>query len=140
MCSIGWGECHCRLTFARAKWSSRTVANYQTVYATAPGAVAAPTAGLHFTPELLQELQERGIDRREVTLHVGLDTFRPITAETLDQHKMHSEWGEISDRRRRLPYARRAAGGRIVAVGTTSVRSAGNCRASGEIGRLVGQY
>jgi S-adenosylmethionine:tRNA ribosyltransferase-isomerase len=96
--------------------------NYQTVYAKVPGAVAAPTAGLHFTPQLLQRMQDRNIERREVTLHIGLDTFRPITAERLDQHKMHSEWGEISDETAVELRERRAAGGRIVAVGTTSVR------------------
>jgi S-adenosylmethionine:tRNA ribosyltransferase-isomerase len=100
--------------------SDRT--NYQTVFATVAGAAAAPTAGLHFTPELLRKLADAGIQRHEVTLHVGLDTFRPITAETLDQHKMHSEWCQISDDAAAALHAARASGGRIVAVGTTSVR------------------
>jgi S-adenosylmethionine:tRNA ribosyltransferase-isomerase len=112
--------------------------NYQTIYATAPGAVAAPTAGLHFTPKLLQELQERGIDRRELTLHVGLDTFRPITAEKLDQHKMHSEWGAITEETAAALRARRAAGGRIVAVGTTSVRVLETAAREGGIGPWSG--
>jgi S-adenosylmethionine:tRNA ribosyltransferase-isomerase len=97
-------------------------ANYQTVFATVPGAAAAPTAGLHFTPELLRKLADAGVQRHDVTLHVGLDTFRPITAETPNQHKMHSEWGAIDDQTAAALRACRAAGGRIVAVGTTSVR------------------
>jgi S-adenosylmethionine:tRNA ribosyltransferase-isomerase len=95
---------------------------YQTVFATVPGAVAAPTAGLHFTPALLRMLAEAGIERRDVTLHVGIDTFRPITVETLDQHKMHSEWGELRAEVAADLNACRQQGGRIIAVGTTSVR------------------
>ena len=97
-------------------------ANYQTVFATVKGAVAAPTAGLHFTPELLRKLADAGVQRHDVTLHVGLDTFRPITAESPAEHKMHSEWCEITDEAAASLRACRAAGGRIVAVGTTSVR------------------
>jgi S-adenosylmethionine:tRNA ribosyltransferase-isomerase len=97
-------------------------ANYQTVFAAVPGAVAAPTAGLHFTQDLLARLMAAGIRRDEVTLHVGLDTFRPITAETPDQHKMHSEWGEIREETAAALRGCRANGGRVVAVGTTSVR------------------
>jgi S-adenosylmethionine:tRNA ribosyltransferase-isomerase len=111
--------------------SDRT--NYQTVFAAVPGAVAAPTAGLHFTPDLLSRLTAAGIQRREVTLHVGLDTFRPITAETPDQHKMHSEWGEIGDETAAALRACRANGGRVVAVGTTSVRVLETASRVGEI-------
>jgi S-adenosylmethionine:tRNA ribosyltransferase-isomerase len=99
------------------------VAWYQTVYAEQPGSVAAPTAGLHFTPELLARLASQGISRTKVTLHVGIGTFRPIAAERLDEHTMHSEWCEVSDEAVQALAAARARGGRIVAVGTTSVRT-----------------
>jgi S-adenosylmethionine:tRNA ribosyltransferase-isomerase len=107
--------------------------NYQTVYASMPGAVAAPTAGLHFTPALLARLGEQGIKRYEVTLHIGLDTFRPITAESLDQHKMHSEWGEITADTANAATAARSVGGRIVAVGTTTVRVLETAARGGEL-------
>jgi S-adenosylmethionine:tRNA ribosyltransferase-isomerase len=107
--------------------------NYQTVFASVPGAAAAPTAGLHFTPELLQKLDEAGITSHEVTLHVGLDTFRPVTTESPDQHKMHSEWGEIREETAAALRACRAAGGRIVAVGATSVRVLETAASSGEL-------
>jgi len=95
---------------------------YQTVFARQPGAVAAPTAGLHFTDELLRRLAAAGIGSCFVTLHVGLDTFRPVTAERLADHPMHREWGELSgESAERISDCRRR-GGRIVAVGTTSVR------------------
>ena len=100
----------------------RDVENYQTVYAAQPGAVAAPTAGLHFTQKLLDEIQAKGVRREFVTLHVGLGTFRPIAVENLSEHTMHKEWGcltpEVSASLREC----RANGGRIVTVGTTSVR------------------
>jgi S-adenosylmethionine:tRNA ribosyltransferase-isomerase len=91
---------------------------YQTVYARPPGSAAAPTAGLHFTPELLGSLADAGVARASVTLHVGLDTFRPLKGEFVDQHRIHREWYEV-------PPATRAAigaAGRVVAVGTTAVR------------------
>lgn len=91
---------------------------YQTVYADPPGSAAAPTAGLHFTPQLLAALEGAGIGRASVTLHVGLDTFRPLEGEFVDQHHIHREWYEI-------PTATRAAIGgadRVVAIGTTAVR------------------
>jgi S-adenosylmethionine:tRNA ribosyltransferase-isomerase len=108
-------------------------ANYQTVFAAVPGAVAAPTAGLHFTSELLRRLADAGIRRHEVTLHVGLDTFRPITADTPGQHKMHSEWGEIHDDTAEALRHCRNLGGRLVAVGTTSVRVLETAALSGEL-------
>jgi S-adenosylmethionine:tRNA ribosyltransferase-isomerase len=111
--------------------SDRT--NYQTVFAAAPGAAAAPTAGLHFTPELLGRLAAAGIERHEVTLHVGLDTFRPITADSPDQHKIHSEWGEIHAETAAGLRACRARGGRVVAVGTTSVRVLETSAQAGEV-------
>jgi S-adenosylmethionine:tRNA ribosyltransferase-isomerase len=97
-------------------------ATYQTVYAERDGAVAAPTAGLHFTPELLERLAARGITRHTVTLHVGAGTFLPVKAEDTSAHKMHSEWIEIDQATADELTAVRARGGRIVAVGTTSLR------------------
>ena len=95
---------------------------YQTVYARPPGSAAAPTAGLHFTPELLAPLADRGVGRASVTLHVGLDTFRPLEGEFIDEHRIHREWYEIPDAARDAMAAAREAGARIVAVGTTAVR------------------
>jgi S-adenosylmethionine:tRNA ribosyltransferase-isomerase len=95
---------------------------YQTIYARYEGAVAAPTAGLHFTDELLAALQARGISRHFLTLHVGAGTFLPVKAEETSEHRMHSEWGEIAPETAAALNETRAAGGRIVAVGTTSLR------------------
>lgn len=95
---------------------------YQTVFAATPGAVAAPTAGLHFTPELLRQLAAVGVSGAKVTLHVGLGTFRPITAPTLAEHPMHSEWGQIDAAAVAAIDSARAGGGRVVSVGTTSMR------------------
>jgi S-adenosylmethionine:tRNA ribosyltransferase-isomerase len=95
---------------------------YQTVYAARPGAVAAPTAGLHFTERLLAELRTRGIETARVTLHVGLGTFAPVKVEDLTAHRMHREWYELSAPAAAAVNAARAASRRIVAVGTTSVR------------------
>jgi S-adenosylmethionine:tRNA ribosyltransferase-isomerase len=95
---------------------------YQTVLARREGAVAAPTAGLHFTERLLDALDERGISRHCVTLHVGAGTFLPVKAEDTSAHRMHPEWGEIGDRTAAALDAARAAGGRIVAVGSTALR------------------
>jgi S-adenosylmethionine:tRNA ribosyltransferase-isomerase len=96
---------------------------YQTVYAQTPGAVAAPTAGLHFTPELLEKLEQRGINRAFITLHVGVGTFRPVEVEDVTTHIMHEEWIEIPAETVEQIRATKAAGGRIIAVGTTSVRA-----------------
>ena len=95
---------------------------YQTVYANAPGAVAAPTAGLHFTDELLAELGRRGIERTFVTLHVGMGTFKPVTADTLEAHAMHSEGYEITRAAAEAINRAKAEGRRVIAVGTTSAR------------------
>jgi len=96
---------------------------YQTVYARERGSVAAPTAGLHFTPEILARMDARGIERVEITLHVGLGTFQPVRVERVEEHRLHSEWYSISEdaatRINRAHYSRR----RIVAVGTTTVRT-----------------
>ncbi|MBD2098346.1 tRNA preQ1(34) S-adenosylmethionine ribosyltransferase-isomerase QueA [Trichocoleus sp. FACHB-591] len=96
---------------------------YQTVYAAQPGAVAAPTAGLHFTPELLAKLQAQGIDQAFVTLHVGVGTFRPVEAEDITQHAMHSEWVEVPAETVAKIQQTKAQGGRVIAVGTTVVRT-----------------
>ena len=96
--------------------------DYQTIYASQSGAVAAPTAGLHFTPELMKSLQEAGIASEFVTLHVGAGTFLPVKVDDTADHKMHAEWGEVTaDVASRLVAARKR-GGRIIAVGTTSLR------------------
>ncbi|RJF84285.1 tRNA preQ1(34) S-adenosylmethionine ribosyltransferase-isomerase QueA [Azospirillum cavernae] len=97
-------------------------ADYQTVFAAREGAVAAPTAGLHFTPELLAALDARGVGRVPVTLHVGAGTFLPVKVDDIAEHKMHSEWGEISPDAAEAVNAARRAGGRIVSVGTTALR------------------
>ncbi|MFP3945053.1 MAG: tRNA preQ1(34) S-adenosylmethionine ribosyltransferase-isomerase QueA, partial [Alphaproteobacteria bacterium] len=96
--------------------------DYQTVYAAREGAVAAPTAGLHFTDELLAALDARGVERATVTLHVGAGTFLPVKAADTREHKMHAEWGEIGADTAESINQARAAGGRVVAVGTTSLR------------------
>ncbi|HJP22450.1 MAG TPA: tRNA preQ1(34) S-adenosylmethionine ribosyltransferase-isomerase QueA [Alphaproteobacteria bacterium] len=96
--------------------------DYQTVYASNPGAVAAPTAGLHFTPELLAALAAKGIEQQLLTLHVGGGTFLPVTSDDTDDHVMHSEWGEIGSEAAAVIAAARAEGRRIVAVGTTVLR------------------
>jgi S-adenosylmethionine:tRNA ribosyltransferase-isomerase len=95
---------------------------YQTVYARVPGSAAAPTAGLHFTPELLRELEEMGIESAFVNLHIGLDTFRPVSEERVEAHHMHTEYASLTEEAAARINRTRAEGGRIVAVGTTGVR------------------
>ncbi|MEL6110521.1 MAG: tRNA preQ1(34) S-adenosylmethionine ribosyltransferase-isomerase QueA [Planctomycetota bacterium] len=97
------------------------IENYQTVFAKSPGSVAAPTAGLHFTPQLIRQITNDGTETASVTLHVGLGTFRPVSAESLDDHQMHTEWGQITSENAEVVNEKRR-GGRCVAVGTTSVR------------------
>ena len=96
---------------------------YQTVYAREEGSAAAPTAGLHFTPELLERVRAKGVAIAPVMLHVGLGTFRPVKVDRLDEHQMHTEFISVSRESADLINARRAAGGRVVAVGTTSCRT-----------------
>ena len=96
--------------------------NYQTVFAEKEGAVAAPTAGLHFTPELFQALEKRGVGFETVTLHVGAGTFLPVKVDDTEDHKMHAEWGTVSQETVDKINATRMAGGRIIAIGTTSLR------------------
>jgi S-adenosylmethionine:tRNA ribosyltransferase-isomerase len=112
--------------------------HYQTVYAQVPGAVAAPTAGLHFTTTLLDRLTGQGVKLCALTLHVGPGTFRPITAESLVKHRMHSEWGCVSQAAVDQIEACRRHGGRIVAVGTTSVRLLETAAAEGELTPFIG--
>jgi len=96
---------------------------YQTVYAKEPGSAAAPTAGLHFTPRLLEELQVKGVRIAYVTLHVGLDTFAPVTEDDPKEHKIHTEWCELTQETADLINDTKARGKQVIAVGTTSVRT-----------------
>ncbi|MCU0716802.1 MAG: tRNA preQ1(34) S-adenosylmethionine ribosyltransferase-isomerase QueA [Pirellula sp.] len=109
---------------------------YQTVYARSPGSVAAPTAGLHLTQELIGKVRSAGVALVAVTLHVGLGTFRPIQATRLEDHKMHSEFAQISEPVVKRLLSARAEGGRIIAIGTTSVRTLETSAAHGN-GALV---
>lgn len=97
-------------------------ADYQTVFAAKPGAVAAPTAALHFDDDLLDGLQRRGVGQARVTLHVGAGTFLPVKVEDVSRHRMHAEWGEIGDEAAEAIRATRANGGRVIPVGTTALR------------------
>ncbi|MBD2447077.1 tRNA preQ1(34) S-adenosylmethionine ribosyltransferase-isomerase QueA [Nostoc sp. FACHB-152] len=112
---------------------------YQTVYAQQPGAIAAPTAGLHFTPELLEKLRDRGINQAFVTLHVGVGTFRPVEVEDVTSHEMHEEWIEVPAATVEQIRATQAAGGRIIAVGTTVVRTLEGAAQSGELQPFCGK-
>lgn len=105
---------------------------YQTVYARCEGSAAAPTAGLHFTKELLAEIEERGVQIAQVTLHVGLGTFRPVKADVVEEHHMHSEYYQVEPEQAAIINKAKRAGGRVVAVGTTSCRTLES--ASGEDG------
>ncbi len=107
---------------------------YQTVYARHEGSAAAPTAGLHFTPELLNRIREKGIDVVPVLLHVGLGTFRPVKVENIEEHQMHSEHFEVTEDAAKRINAARERGGRVIAVGTTSVRT---LESAAENGKLV---
>ena len=111
---------------------------YQTVYSKESGAVAAPTAGLHFTPRLMNELQAQGIRFARVTLHVGLDTFAPVTEDDPLEHQIHSEWCEVTPEAAELINRTKEKGGRVIAVGTTSVRTLESAAAdSKEEGQVV---
>ena len=104
---------------------------YQTVYAREPGSAAAPTAGLHFTARLMDELKAQGVNFSEVTLHVGLDTFAPVTKNNPEEHQIHTEWCEVPPATVDAITRARQSGGRIVAVGTTSVRTLESAARSG---------
>lgn len=103
--------------------SDRDVADYQTVFATKPGAIAAPTAGLHFTADLLAKLASRGIASCRVTLHVGVGTFRPLAVDDINAHAMHAEWAKLDEETAERLRQTKSRGGRAVAVGTTVVRT-----------------
>ena len=107
---------------AKRAEDDRDRSDYQTLFARWDGSVAAPTAGLHFTPALMAALEAKGVSTHAVTLHVGAGTFLPVKADDTADHKMHSEWGEVSAGTAAALNAVRAAGGRIVCVGTTSLR------------------
>ncbi len=96
---------------------------YQTVYARTDGSAAAPTAGLHFTPELLEKIRGMGVEIAEVLLHVGLGTFRPVKEDVITDHKMHSEYYEVSEKAAEIINKAKREGRRVIAVGTTSVRT-----------------
>ena len=108
-------------------------ARYQTVYAREPGAVAAPTAGLHFDEAFLRRLQEKGVRTAFVTLHVGAGTFQPVRVENLNEHQMHSEWYTISQETVDAVRAAKAGGGKVIAVGTTSLRALESASQSGAL-------
>ncbi len=113
---------------------------YQTIYARAPGAVAAPTAGLHFSPSLFRRLEARGIERADVVLHVGPGTFRPLDDHSLQQGRLYSERYELSEATARAIARTRTRGGRVIAVGTTSARVLESCsRAGGQVAPGAGE-
>jgi len=112
---------------------------YQTVYAREAGAVAAPTAGLHFDQGMLERLDAMGVQTAELTLHVGAGTFQPVRVQNLDEHEMHSEWLHVSEAVCEQVADTRARGGRVVAVGTTSVRSLETAAATGELQPYTGE-
>ena len=113
---------------------------YQTVYAEQPGAIAAPTAGLHFTPELLTQLQHQGIDRATVTLHVGVGTFRPVESAQILNHQMHQEWIEVSQATVDKILTTKARGGRVIAVGTTVTRALEGAASAAEAGTIIDAF
>ena len=113
---------------------------YQTVYAKEPGSAAAPTAGLHFTPQLLEDLQGKGVRIAYVTLHVGLDTFAPVTEENPQEHKIHTEWCELPQETADLINETKQTGGRVIAVGTTSVRTLESTMRYSKFGNLMIEY
>jgi S-adenosylmethionine:tRNA ribosyltransferase-isomerase len=112
---------------------------YQTVYAQAPGAIAAPTAGLHFTDELLERCSKRGINQASVTLHVGVGTFRPVEADDVTHHKMHGEWLEVPPSTVKQIQETKNQGGRVIAVGTTVVRALEGAASSGQLQPYCGK-
>ena len=111
---------------------------YQTVYARQDGSAAAPTAGLHFTPALMDRIREKGVDIVPVLLHVGLGTFRPVKAENIEDHQMHSEYFEVTEDAARRVNAARERGGRVIAVGTTSVRTLESAAREGRLCAMKG--
>ena len=119
-CSSVSAKCPCRHT---SRKNCEDGERYQTVYSKVNGSAAAPTAGLHFTRELLDKLAAKGVKEAYITLHVGLGTFRPVKAEEITEHHMHSEFCMISQETADMINETKRAGGRIVCVGTTSCRT-----------------
>ena len=113
---------------------------YQTVYARQPGSAAAPTAGLHFTPGLLDRIRESGVVLTTVTLHIGLDTFAPVAEDSPEEHKIHTEWCQLSSQTAEIINQAHRQGGRIIAVGTTSVRTLETAARLAPPGELVAAY
>jgi S-adenosylmethionine:tRNA ribosyltransferase-isomerase len=113
---------------------------YQTVFARQPGSAAAPTAGLHFTPDLLQRVEALGVRLVRLTLHIGLDTFAPVSEDLVENHPIHTEWCQVSSEAARTLRAARAAGGRIIAVGTTSVRTLETAARAAPPGEVVAPF
>lgn len=113
---------------------------YQTVYALEAGSAAAPTAGLHFTPELMAHLEDKGVKFIRVTLHVGLDTFAPVTEDNPLEHKIHSEWCELTPEAAGQIERAKASGGRVIAVGTTSVRTLESAAKAASPGHKISPY
>jgi S-adenosylmethionine:tRNA ribosyltransferase-isomerase len=119
-----WARFRCLLSSSRCCSVRATdEGRYQTVYAKYPGAVAAPTAGLHFSEELLKDLRDMGVQETFVTLHVGAGTFQPVREEDLSKHQMHAEWFEMSQECADAINQAKREGRRVVAVGTTSLRA-----------------
>ncbi|GAB6052799.1 tRNA preQ1(34) S-adenosylmethionine ribosyltransferase-isomerase QueA [Magnetospira thiophila] len=117
-----WGIMPLPPYIRQGRGDARDRDDYQTLFATREGAVAAPTAGLHFTPDLLRHIEERGVKNSRLTLHVGAGTFLPVTVDRVEDHVMHAEWGEVSPDVAAAVNETHAQGGRVVAVGTTSLR------------------
>ena len=117
----------------------RDLEDYQTVMAKEEGSVAAPTAGLHFTPELLEKLADKGIETETVTLHVGAGTFLPVKVEDTNDHRMHAEWGRVTERVVRSIETTKQTGGRVICVGTTSLRLIESAARGGTLRPFEGQ-
>jgi S-adenosylmethionine:tRNA ribosyltransferase-isomerase len=113
---------------------------YQTIYARQPGSVAAPTAGLHFTAELIERLKVSGVGFATITLHVGLDTFAPVTEQTPDEHRIHTEWCQVTPQAAESIQKARKAGGRVIAVGTTCVRALETAGRAAPAGLEIGEF
>lgn len=124
---------------AQRKADAQDKTDYQTVFAEKTGAIAAPTAGLHFTPGLIETLKGQGIGFARVTLHVGAGTFLPVKVDRVEDHKMHAEWGEVTAETVAAIEQARAAGGRIIAIGTTSLRLLESAARGGALKPFTGE-
>lgn len=123
---------------AQRKADAQDKSDYQTVFAAKAGAIAAPTAGLHFTPALVESLKAAGIGFARVTLHVGAGTFLPVKVDRVEDHKMHAEWGEVTEETVAAIKAAQEKGGRIIAIGTTSLRLLESAARGGELKPFAG--